>query len=314
MTFDTILLFIILIVGTVLLVVSSEQAVEHSISIAKEWGAPQLLTGLVLVSLGTDLPEIMSAMVSCAANHAVIGLGGALGSALTQMTLVMGLLPFLVGEFRVKRGAIIFLGACEVLALVVVVSMAEKGYFTRTNAVLLLATWPILMFLTRICITAQENESEDHAPQRERHLRHIPYVALSFLGVAAGAYMLVQSVIELSAFFHVSEFLISFFLLSIGTSLPELAVDTLALRRGQNELAIGDLIGSSIIDVTVVVGIGQFFCTSTIPSELVTTTGLYSIIASTIVVLTAALREKIDRKAGALFIVLYLISYITLVF
>lgn len=312
MTFDPILLFIILIVGTVLLVVSSEQAVEHTVCIAQEWGAPPLLTGFVLVSLGTDLPEIMNAMVSCATDHAVIGLGDALGSALTQMTLVLGLLPFLGGEFRVKRASIIFLGACEVLALVIVVSMVEKGYFTRTNAVLLLATWPILMFLTR-CVTKQENESEEHTPLNERHIRHIPYVALSFLGVAIGAYMLVESVIGLSEFFHVSEFLVSFFLLSIGTSLPELAVDTLALRRGQDELAIGDLIGSCIVDVTVVVGIGQFFCTSTIPSELVTTTGLYSILASTIVVLTAALREKVDRKAGTLFIILYLLSYVTLV-
>ncbi len=109
-----------------LLVVSSEQAVEHTVSIAREWGTPPLVTGLVLVSLGTDLPEIMNAIVSCAANHAAIGLGDALGSALTQMTLVMGLLPFLGGEFRVRRRSIIFLGACEVLALVVVVSMVGK--------------------------------------------------------------------------------------------------------------------------------------------------------------------------------------------
>lgn len=311
MTFESVLLFLILIVGTVLLVVSSEQAVEHTVSIAREWGAPPLMTGLVLVSLGTDLPEIMNAMVSCATNHAAIGLGDALGSALTQMTLVMGLLPFLAGEFRVRRKSIIFLGACEVLALVIVVSMAEKGYFTKANAILLLAIWPILMILTRRA-TAQDTKSGEHIPLNERHIRHIPYVAMSFLGVAVGAYMLVQSVIGLSASFHVSEFLISFFLISIGTSLPELAVDTLALRGDQSELAIGDLIGSSIVDVTVVVGINQFFCTSTIPSKLVTTTGLYSILATTIVILTVAVREKVDKKAGTLFIAMYLLSYITL--
>ena len=168
------------------------------------------------------------------------------------------------------------------------------------------------MLLARHAI-AQDTESKEHTPLDERHIRHIPYVAMSFLGVATGAYMLVQSVIGLSASFHVSEYLISFFLVSIGTSLPELVVDTLALKKSQNELAIGDLIGSCIVDVTVVVGIGQFFCTSTIPSELVSTTGLYSILASTIVILTVALREKVDRKVGALFIALYLLSYITLV-
>jgi cation:H+ antiporter len=311
LTFESVLLSIILIVGIVLLIISSEQAVEHTVSIAKEWGASPLLTGLVLVSLGTDLPEIMNAIVSCSANHPEIGLGDALGSALTQMTLVMGLLPFLAGEFRVRRRSIIFLGACEVLSLVIVVSMVEKGYFTRMNAIVLLAIWPILMLLTR-WITARYTKSREHIPLDERQIRHIPYVVMSFLGVAVGAYMLVRSVIGLSAFFHVSEFLISFFLVSLGTSLPELAVDTLALRRGENDLAIGDLIGSCIVDVTVVVGISQFLCASMIPDELVMTTGLYSIFASTIVILTTALRGKVDRKSGVLFIALYLLSYITL--
>jgi cation:H+ antiporter len=274
-------------------------------------GGIPLMTGLVLASLGTDLPEIMNALVSCATNHAAIGLGDALGSALTQMTLVMGLLPFFGREFRVRRRSIIFLGACEVLALIIVVSMVEKGYFTKANAILLLAIWPILMLITRRA-TAQEIKSEGHTPLGERHIRYIPFIVISFLGVATGAYMLVWSVIGLSTLLEVSEFLLSFFLVSIGTSLPELAVGALALRKGQNELAIGDLIGSSIVDVTVVVGINQFFCTSPIPSNLVLTTGLYSILASTVVILTIVLREKVDKKAGVLFIAVYLLSYTTL--
>jgi cation:H+ antiporter len=132
---------------------------------------------------------------------------------------------------------------------------------------------------------------------------------LGFMGVAVGAYAVVQSVIKLSAVFQISEYLISFFVVAIGTSLPELVVDLMALRKKQYELAIGDAIGSCLVDATVSVGIGQLFFPQAVSGELALITGLYAIFGSIVVILTLALRKKVDRKAGALFIFVYLLSY-----
>jgi cation:H+ antiporter len=120
---------------------------------------------------------------------------------------------------------------------------------------------------------------------------------------------MIQSVITLSATFHISEYFISFFVVAIGTSLPELVVDLIAIRKKQYELAIGDIVGSSIVDATLSCGLGPLFFPITVSGELAMITGLYAILGSIVVVLMLALREKLDKKAGTLFIALYLLSY-----
>jgi len=229
------------------------------------------------------------------------------------MTLVIGLLPFLAGKFKVKRKEVLIIGAFEVLALILAVSIAEKGYFTRINALFLVASWPIFILLARSATAKNAKEKElvvAHVNEsRPRHLRHWVIALLGFVGVAIGAYAVIQSVITLSAAFHISEYFISFFVMAIGTSLPELVVEVMALRKKQYGLAIGDAIGSCMVDASVSVGIGQLFFPQKVSGELALITGLYAIFGSIVVILILALRKKLDKKAGALFIIVYLLSY-----
>ena len=310
MVSETIFAIVGLIFGIALLTYSSNKAIEHSVKIASEWGFSPLMTGLILVSLGTDFPEIVNSIVSSALGHGNINVGDSLGSVLTQMTLVLGLLPFLGRKFKVKRKEVLVIGACELLALILTVSMAEKGYITRINALFLVASWPVFMLLTRSA-TARKAKGKKQVVARtdERHRRHFAIAILGFIGVAIGAFIMIEAVIALSAFFHISEYLISFFVVAIGTSLPELVVDLTAIRKKQYELAIGDIIGSCIVDASFATGIGPLIFPITISGELTTITGLYAIFGSIVVVSTLALREKVDKKAGALFIIVYALSY-----
>jgi cation:H+ antiporter len=207
----------------------------------------------------------------------------------------------------------LFIGAFEVFALMLAVSIAEKGYFTRINALFLVASWPVFILLTR-SITAKNAKEKEYEmtysnESRRYNLRDWIIAIFGFVGVAIGAYAVIQSVIKLSAVFHISEYIVSFFVVAIGTSLPELVVDFIAIRRKQYELAIGDAIGSCLVDASVSVGIGQLFFPQAVSGELALITGLYAIFGSIVVILTLALREKVDRKAGALFILVYLLSY-----
>ncbi len=300
-----------LIIGLALLAYSSDKAVEHSVSIALEWKLSPLIIGLVLVSLGTDLPEIVNSIMSSALGHGDINIGDSLGSVLTQITLVLGLIPFLGGKFKVKRKEVAIIGACEVLALMLAVSIAEKGYISNINGLFLVASWPIFMLITRKVTAKNVTEKEHAVPRTDRRPSyHFVVASLGFIGVAIGAYVVIQSVITLSAAFDVPEYLISFFIVAIGTSLPELVVDLTAIRKKQYELAIGDAIGSCIVDATLSCGIGPLLMGKIkVTGELALITGSYAILASIVVILTLALREKVDKKAGALFIFLYLLSY-----
>jgi cation:H+ antiporter len=291
--------------GVALLAYSSEKAVKHSVSMASALGISPLMIGLVVVSLGTDLPEIVNSITSSAMGHGDINVGDSFGSVLVQITLVLGLVALLGGAFKVKRNEIAVIGSCELLALIASVSMVEKGYISRMNAVFLVVSFPLLMLIIRSVM-----KNEYAIPQGDtKLLRHIVIAIMGYVGVAIGAYVVVNSVVALSAEAHIPEYLISFFVVAIGTSLPELAVDLTAVRRKQYEIAIGDAIGSCIVDAGLSIGIGPLIFPVTVSARLAETTGLYALLASIAVLLVLAVRQKLDRKAGVFFIILYGLSY-----
>jgi cation:H+ antiporter len=202
------------------------------------------MIGLVLASIGTDLPEIANSIVACWSGHGDIDVGDSLGSVLTQITLILGIIPFLGRKFKVKRREVLIIGAFEILALILAVSVALTG-FTREKALLLIVSWPIFLLIIRKTTAETIVKEKKLQPQTRRHyLFHLLIAALGFVGVAIGGLAVVQSVIILSTQLQVPEFFISFFLVAIGTSLPELVVDLTAIRKQQYEFAIGDIIGS----------------------------------------------------------------------
>ena len=304
-----------LIVGLALLAYSGDKAVEHSVIIALEWGVPPLMVGLLLVSLGTDLPEIVNSILSSALGHGDINIGDSLGSVLAQMSLVLGLLPFLTGTFKVKRKEVGIIGACVVLALMLVVSIGEKGNISQINGLFLVASWPIFLLLIRSATAKNVMGKEEQVlpPASQRRLHNFWVAILGFVGVAIGSLIVIESVITLSSAFHISEYLISFFVIAIGTSLPELVVSLTALRKKQYELSIGNIVGSCIVDACFSIGIGPLIFPVEVTGKLVMVTGLYAIFVSTVVILTLTLREKVDKMTGAMFIFLYLLSYTTLI-
>jgi len=302
-----------LIAGLAILAYSGDKAVEHSVIIALEWGVSPLMIGLLLVSLGTDLPEIVNSILSSALGHGDINVGDSLGSVLAQISLILGLLPFLAGTFKVKMKEVGIIGACEILALMLAVSIGEKGKISRINGLFLVASWPIFLLLIRSATAKNAVEEEQiETPTDQRHFHHFWIAALGFAGVTIGSLIVIESVITLSSAFHISEYLISFFVVAIGTSLPELVVNFTAIRKSQYELMIGNTIGSCLFDACFSIGIGPLIFPIKVTGKLVMVTGFYAIFVSTIVTLTLVLREKVDKVTGAFFIILYLLSYTTL--
>jgi len=297
-----------LIVGLALLAISSEKAVENSMGIATALKISPLMIGLIVVSLGTDFPEIVNSIISSALGHGDINVGDSFGSVLTQLTLVLGLLPFVGGVFKVKREEIVVMGACQVLAFIASISMVEKGYISRMNAIFLVASWPLLMLIARNVMKKPPTPRETNRALPH----HLVLAVLGFIGVAIGAYVVVQSVIAVSAALSVPEYLVSFFIVAFGASLPEIVVDMAAIKKGQYEIAIGDAIGSSIIDAGFSIGIGSLFFPINVTASIAERTGLYALLCATLIVTILALRQKHDRKTGLLFIILYALAYLTL--
>lgn len=312
---EIILAIFILIIGLTLIIFSSIIAVKHSAILAAALGVSPLVIGVALVSIGTDISEIFNSIISCALGHGDIDVGDSVGSDLTQLTLIFGILPLVSGVFYVHRKDIIILGACEILSLVLIFTVVEKGYFTRLDAILMIGCLGIYIWLIynankESILQRVEKIEKIKAPRKK--LFHLLIAALAFGGVTISSFMIVESVIVISTALKVHEYIISFFIVAVGTSLPELAVDINALRLKHHEIAIGDIIGSCIVDSTLSIGIGQALFPQQITASLAVPTVLYTLVASFIVITIVAVRKKVDRRAGIVFIALYLISYIFL--
>jgi len=300
----------LLVFGMAVLILCANNAVGHSVNIASALRFPPLMIGLIVVSIGTDFPEMVNSFVSSSLGHGDINVGDSFGSVLAQMTLILGLVALVGRQIKVDRNVVMTLGAAEILALIASLSMVEKGYITLMNAFFLVVSWPILLLLTR---SIAKDPGTTSLRSNRRLSYHLALAVLAFVGVAVGSYIVIQSVIVMSAVLYVPEYFISFFVIAIGTSLPELAVDLTAIRKKQYEIAIGDAIGSSIIDAGFSIGIGAlFFSPLRLTSRFAETTGLYALFASFVVLVVLAWRRKLDTKAGLLFIILYAVSYLTL--
>jgi len=310
-----IIAILVLICGISLIIFSSIKAVKHSAILAAALGISPLIIGVTLVSIGTDMSEIFNSLISSSLGHGDINVGDSVGSDLTQLTLVFGLLPLITGVIYVHRKDIIILGACEILSLILIFSIVEKGYITRLNAIMMVGSLGIYFWLIY-------NANKDSISQRVEMIEkietpkskkfHLLIAVLGFGGVTLAAYMIVESVIVLSSVLNIHEYLISFFIVAVGTSLPELAVDINALRLGHHSIAIGDIIGSCIVDSTLSIGIGQVLFPQAVTASLAIPTVLYTLIVSFIVFITIVVRRKVDKKAGIFFISLYLMSYVFL--
>jgi cation:H+ antiporter len=304
---------LVLIAGLILLTFSSDTAVEHSVDIASAVGVSPLIIGLVLVSLGTDLPEVVNSILASQMGHGDINVGDSLGSILAQITLVLGLMPFLVGTFKVKKKEVLIIGVCEILALIIALSIVEKGYITRVNAFFLILSWLLFMLIVRSFTKNKNIKQENRTPSSDRrYFYHFRRAALGFAGIAIGAYFVIQSVIAISEIFHISEYIVSFFVVAIGTSLPELFVNVTAARKNEYELTLGNTIGSCIFDACFSIGIGPLIFPISVSGNLAMITGVYALFGSIMVILMLAFKEKVDRKTGVFFIALYLFSYIIL--
>ena len=144
---EIILAVVILVSGLTIIIFSSMLAVKHSAILAAALGISPLIIGVTLVSIGTDISEIFNSLISCSLGHGDIDVGDSVGSSLTQITLVFGLLPLVTGTILIHRKDIIILGSCLVLALIVIYSIVEKGYITRLNAILMVGSLGIYMWL-----------------------------------------------------------------------------------------------------------------------------------------------------------------------
>ncbi len=299
---------VIAIAGVGITFVASRKAVFYASALAHGLSIPPFIIGVTLVSIGTDIPEIANSIIASATGHGDLNVGDSIGSVMTQITLVFGLLPFFTKPFSIDRTRVLMIGSFIILALGLGMFLVWDGFLSRIDASILIFAWA---FFTWLSWHYSPNLSEPVMPMPSGQKIWDAFLVLLFLalvGVGAGAF--VKALIELSTVIGVPEYLVSFFGASLGTSLPELAVDITALRSGKRDIAVGDIVGSCLVDATLSVGAGPLFSPIFVTAAFAIQGATIAMIFTALAILAVSIRRKHNRWTGIFMLILYGAAYL----
>lgn len=296
-----------LVVGLITASLASRRAVTHALRAADVSQVSSGFIGMTVMAIGTDLPEIANSIISAATGHGDLNVGDSAGSALTQVTLVLGILCFSTTMVSDRR-TVAVLGVMTAVALGVIALLIRDEMFDRTDGGLLILSWVAILV-----VMSSLSREPPAAVQSDSGLgRHLVFTGFWLVVVAIAATVVVQSFVAITESLGVPEILAGAVVLALGTSLPELVVDWAAVRRGAGALALGDLFGSSFLDSTLAIGIGPTI-TPTPLSSAATATCVVAAVGILAATFLGAARPTIGRSVAVGLIAVYAAATVALV-
>ena len=299
----------LIIVGLVIALVSSRVAVDRAVSLAARSRIPPFLIGITLLAIGTDLPEIANSIMASLAGEGDLNVGDSVGSAATQATLILGLMPLLGGAMVVGAARMVRIGTVSVIALLGGAVLFSDGHLGRADAAILFAGWVVGSVIVWRGTDVTEPAMQVRYGHRVRQAGEA-LLALGAVGLGAGA--AVKGFIELAELLDVPSYLLAFFAASIGTSLPELVVDVTALRRGERDMAVGGVMGATFVDSTLSVAAGPLIAPTAVTADLAVRGSLTAAAAVMFVVLLLSRAKRHTRVTGILLLLAYAVFYVVL--
>jgi cation:H+ antiporter len=265
--------FLAIAFGLALLVWSADRFVEGSASTARHFGMPPLLIGMVIVGFGTSAPEMVVSALAASQGNPGIALGNAYGSNITNIALILGLTALIspiAVHSQVLRKELPILTAITALAA----WQLWDGEITRVDAFVLLGvfaglmTWTIRQGMQK-SVDAFGVEIEQELVVHAMPLRRaIIWLVVGLLLLIVSSRILVWGAVEIAHAFGVSDLIIGLTIIAIGTSLPELASSIIATRKGEHDIALGNVLGSNLFNTLTVVGIAGVIHPMTVGPEV----------------------------------------------
>lgn len=253
---DVILSVLLTIVGLMMLCFGGNWLVSGGISIAKKFRISNLVIGMTIVAYGTSTPEL-AASVAAAGEHGAIILGNIIGSNIANIGMVIGvaaiIVPIAVNKSLLRKEIPIMLAVSFLLVLISI-----DGELTQYDGALLLAGLGVFAFYTiKDAMKHRGEKDENVIPEKNNvYLKAIGLIGIGIVLLYVGAILTVDNAVILAKEFGLSEKIIGLTVIAIGTSLPELITSLIAIRKGQTDIGIGNIIGSNIYNILMIMGVG----------------------------------------------------------
>lgn len=252
----------LLIIGLLLVVYGADRLVFAASILCRNSGIPPLIIGMTVVSIGTSLPEMIVAGSAALHGQLDLAVGTALGSNITNILLILGLAallhPFTVNSDILRRELPLMLAFSALAGL-----FLFDNHLSRLNGVILIVA--AVLYLLFIVKLARLAEKQGHDSLTREQIAELPrdgslpvaflWLAVALIILPMATRMVIDNATVLANFFGVSELIVGLTIISVGTSLPELATAIAGVRKGEDDMAVGSIIGANIFNIALVLGI-----------------------------------------------------------
>ena len=309
---EVILSAALLVIGLVMLCFGGNWLVSGGVGIAKKLRISNLVIGLTIVAYGTSTPEL-AASIAAAGDHGAIILGNIVGSNIANVGMVIGvsaiLIPVAIQKSVFRKEIPIMLGVSFLLVL-----LSIDGELSQYDGALLLVGLGVFAFFTFRDALKQRTTTKDNSEntQNNIYVKSFGLIGIGIVVLYIGAILTVDNAVIIASEFGLSEKLIGLTVIAIGTSLPELITSIIAIRKGHSDVGIGNIIGSNIYNILMIMGVGAAL------GGVLTTSDIYVDYAIMIIFslsLLIGLKTKIiNRTMGVILTAGYVLYLVTTFF
>ncbi len=314
--------YILLIAGFVLLIKGADYFVDGSSSVARILKVPTIVIGLTVVAFGTSMPEFSVSITAALRGDNDLAVSNVLGSNIFNLLVVLGCCA-LVNPVQAKWSLLkkefpfsIFITVILLLlnsnfSITKVLSGGGTFVLGRWGGILLLALFIIFLYATVTEALAARGRQEDDSDEYEvlSPVNSALYIGCGLAGIILGGNLVVDSACAIAVQFGLSQTFIGLTIVALGTSLPELVTSVVAAGKGENDLAVGNVVGSNIFNILLILG-----ASSAITPIVMDVTAVYDtailIAASLLVYLAALSKREIRRSEGIVFLLAYLVFFV----
>ncbi|MGL5125889.1 MAG: calcium/sodium antiporter [Fusobacteriaceae bacterium] len=245
------LLFIVLTIGFVMLIKGADVLIEGAVGLSRKFNVPEIVIGLTVVAFGTSMPEMVVNTFASFKGQGSIVYGNVIGSNIANILLILGITS-LIKPITMQKNTVWKEIPYSLIAVIVLFFLSRNGTLFRGDAAVLLCFF--VGFIIYIFFISKTGEIEADETENMDSKKMIIFLLLGFIGLMFGGQLVVDSAVKIAKAFEVSEKLISLTIVSIGTSLPELAASVAAAKKGNSDMAIGNVVGSNIFNIFLIMG------------------------------------------------------------
>ncbi|MCG7646179.1 MAG: calcium/sodium antiporter [Pseudomonadota bacterium] len=302
-----------ILIGLPVLLWSAGKFVGGAASVANHFGVSPLLIGMLIIGFGTSAPEIIVSIFAAIQGNSGIALGNAYGSNIANILLILGLTaiisPIAVKSEIIKKELPVLLGITFFAAWQVWdLNISKDDAFSLLGLFVLLLSWSIYHGMKGDKDALADEYDEEINSNEGTVKTHVMWLIAGLLLLVASSRMLVWGAVEVATFFGVSDTIIGLTVIAIGTSLPELASSLMAVKKGEHDLAIGNVIGSNMFNTLAVVGIAGTIQPMAVGSEFLYR-DVMVMFASTIALFIFCIgikrQGRLNRLEGGAFVLAY---------